>query len=438
MKNLNLYRLQNLLKPILVFSFLTIAFFIKIPLLVDLSFVLAGFLVIIFFFPKKARKILLLSFTIRILFIIIDQCIYPLPKSGPGSDAYMFESRGWLWSQNGITWLMKNFTSGAHMYSWFIALVYSIFGRNSFLIQFLNSLFGTFIVYNIYLIAKNIWSEKEGNISAWICAFFPTLIYFSVLPFREVPIVFLFTLGLFFFLKWVKESKIPYVFISQCFFALSMGLHTGMIWVITFPIFEVSYEIALALKTKNRSILVKKTFAFLIVLFIFLIVFSTGFGFEKMPNNTSNVISSLEEEQENAARDRAAYLVGLSIQKNIDIIWQVPLRIIYFLFAPFIWMVKIPIDLLGFFDAIFYIALSLLIIFSLKIIVKSKYVLILLVFLLGEIIIFALTTSNYGTALRHRAKFVYIMIALSSFQINRILLFVNTRFYKGRINGKST
>ncbi len=133
--------------------------------------------------------------------------------------------------------------------------------------------------------------------------FFSTLIYFSVLPFREVPIVFLFTLGLFFFLKWVKESKIPYVFISQCFFALSMGLHTGMIWVITFPIFEVSYEIALALKTKNRSILVKKTFAFLIVLFIFLIVFSTGFGFEKMPNNTSNVISSLEEEQENAARD---------------------------------------------------------------------------------------------------------------------------------------
>ncbi len=101
-------------------------------------------------------------------------------------------------------------------------------------------------------------------------------------------------------------------------------------------------------------------------------------------------------------------------------------------------MVKIPIDFLGFFDAIFYIALSLLIIFSLKIIVKSKYVLILLVFLLGEIIIFALTTSNYGTALRHRAKFVYIMIALSSFQINRILLFVNTRFYKGRINGKST
>ncbi len=147
MKNLNLYRLQNLLKPILVFSFLTIAFFIKIPLLVDLSFVLAGFLVIIFFFPKKARKILLLSFTIRILFIIIDQCIYPLPKSGPGSDAYMFESRGWLWSQNGITWLMKNFTSGAHMYSWFMLCLFNFWEG-----MFLDSIFALylhFIVYNI-------------------------------------------------------------------------------------------------------------------------------------------------------------------------------------------------------------------------------------------------------------------------------------------------
>jgi len=98
----------------------------------------------------------------------------------------------------------------------------------------------------------------------------------------------------------------------------------------------------------------------------------------------------------------------------LDFFWQTPIRIIFFLFTPFIWQVRTSLDLFGFLDAISYIIMSMFIISNFKKIFKDRSALLISLFLLGCLIVFSLTTSNYGTALRHRAKFAPLMIVLSA------------------------
>jgi len=412
---------------------ISITIFTKNQFLINVMFALFGFLVIIFFAPREVRKLIVFAFFIRIIFVLIDLYVFPLPESREGSDALMFLSIGWEWSQNGLMWLFTHFTSGAFMYSWLIALVYSFFGRNQFLIQFFNSLFGAFIVWNVYLIAKSVWSEKEGIISAYICTFFPTLIYFSALSFREVPIVFFFTSGLLFFIKWLKEERIEYILTSEISFALSTGFHSGMIWAILFPAFELLYEIFEVIRRIRLKMAFKKILAIFLVSMIIFAVFETRFGFEKIPSSgISDASLNLLKMQSVAARDRAAYLVWLTTDGVFDIIWQAPIRIIYFLFTPFIWMIKLPVDLLGFVDAVIYLILCFLIILNIKKMIRNRKALLMVIFLVGEIGIFALTTSNYGTALRHRAKFVPIIVILASYKISEALSKNNTRLFRFR------
>jgi len=124
----------------------------------------------------------------------------PLPETGPGSDAVMFEEIAWQWAEKGILNVISHFTSGAFMY--FMGCCYSLFffGRNLFLVRYINVFISVVSILLVYRIAGKIFGKKEATISALICAVFPALIYFSLFTYREVFIVFLYLLGSFSFL----------------------------------------------------------------------------------------------------------------------------------------------------------------------------------------------------------------------------------------------
>jgi len=159
------------------------------------------------------------------------------------------------------------------MYSWVIALLYSIFGPNQFLVQFLNAILGTFTVYNVFIIGDYVLDTQKEVIASIICALFPTAMYCSVLPFREVEIIFFFILGLFFLIKWIKEGKIYCIFIAELFFIVSFGFHTGMLWAVIFPPFELIFEIFRGAFRKVNS---KKILAFFVLVLTVFVTFKTG------------------------------------------------------------------------------------------------------------------------------------------------------------------
>ncbi|NJL82959.1 MAG: hypothetical protein HC890_08355 [Chloroflexaceae bacterium] len=103
-------------------------------------------------------KLLFTSFIIRLSLTLIGTYLIALPMSL--DDALAFEQTAWNWSQEGFSNLLKNFTTGAYFYSWLTSFLYIVFGRSPLMIQILNVLFSTLIVWNVHEISSLLWGKK--------------------------------------------------------------------------------------------------------------------------------------------------------------------------------------------------------------------------------------------------------------------------------------
>ena len=110
-----------------------------------------------------------------------------------------------------------------------------------------------------------------------------------------------------------------------------------------------------------------KILASLIIISVVAFPLVTGAGMEKF-GDLSRLIDPkyLGDRHEIQARDRAAYLTNLNISSYADLIYAVPLKTMYFLFAPFPWNVKAPIDFIGMADGLFYLCLVLSALYGFK------------------------------------------------------------------------
>ena len=101
-------------------------------------------------------------------------------------------------------------------------------------------------------------------------------------------------------------------------------------------------------------------------------------------------------------------------KSNIEVIYKAPFRIIHFLYAPFIWDVKKPSHFLGIFDSFLYIYLSYLIFSNRGKIFSDPILKIIFFILLAYIIVYGISVGNFGTGIRHRSKFVMLLILLAA------------------------
>jgi hypothetical protein len=97
-------------------------------------------------------------------------------------------------------------------------------------------------------------------------------------------------------------------------------------------------------------------------------------------------------------------------------------RLIYFLFSPFLWDIKAINHLLGFVDASLVLYLFYYIIRGIVVEKQNKYVTILCIILLPLLITYSWGVGNFGTALRHRTKFIPVFIAISTIYVPKITL----------------
>ena len=421
----------------------------KNPLIQDLLLTIGGILFILFFSPKKITFYILVAFIIRVILIFINNFVFVLPAVR-GSDAGMFESMGAMWAQNGFIWVIKNFVSGSFMYSWLIALIYSVFGRNPFIVQLFNSFLSVMVGMYVYKIVGSFLNEEKAMLPTVIALFFPSIVYFSVLPLREMVIVFPLVFGVYLFLIWMKSRSICIFSLSILMFMISYGFHTAIIYTLCTALVLVVIDLAKHIRHRSRKDVSRDFYGVILILIVFLIIFETGYGLEKAgwlistpstPSNlsllekailyvkgfSSRVFLRLSEAQKNAARDRAAYLKNMQTHNFHDLIWQTPIRVVYFLFSPLLFQYRSILDLVGLLDALAIAFLVAGVFFSLKSVVKESFSRLTLLFMLVGILVFAVTVSNYGTALRHRAKFVPLMLVLSSDFLEKFKLFFKHR-----------
>lgn len=419
----------------------------------DVLLTFAGFLALLLFSQKRMTAYLLVAFFFRVSLIVLNNFVVELPEVR-GSDAGMFEKTGAMWAENGITWLLRNFTSGAFMYSWFIAFVYSIFGRNPFIVQLANSFLGIMTGIFVYKIAKTLWNEEKAVLPAVIALFFPSLVYSSVLTVREIPIIFTLVCGVYLFLVWTESRNLLILGFSVAMFMISYGFHTAIICTLFISMAIVCVDLAKHIRLTSRVDILKDLFGIVLIVVAFFIIFETGYGLEKLGSLTSTpsipsdlsisrkailyikdvfsrVFARLAEMQKTAARDRAAYLEDLQTRNFIDLLWQTPIRVVYFLFSPFLFNCRSFLDLVGLLDAMAIAVLAVGILLGFKSMVRRDLGSYVLLFVIAGVLVFAITVSNYGTAVRHRAKFVPLMLALSAGFLNRqISSFVHRKHHE--------
>ena len=106
----------------------------------------------------------------------------------------------------------------------------------------------------------------------------------------------------------------------------------------------------------------------------------------------------------------------------IEVVYKLPIRIIYFLFSPFPWNVTKPTHLIGMLDGLLYIIIFYLIINNRKVIWNDPFLRLTFIILTCYLILFSLGVSNFGSGLRHRTKFVFEMILLIGPSIPRLVL----------------
>lgn len=357
----------------------------------------------------KVRNLMLLAFLLRLGLTLTHAYVMPLPDSD--ADAIAFERLGW---QTAEAWLNGGDApslSGAYLYSLWIGALYYLFGRIPLVAQFANALFGTFTVYLTLKLAFLITGARRPALTAaLITALFPTLNLYSAITMRESLIVFFTAFSVYCFFLWLQRGRLSQMLGAAILLLPASILHSGMVFI------EIAYVFFFCLyhpKKKRWASFSVNTVIAIFLLIFFAVAFGDWFN-DKLPQNISSLLSSdyLGERTTVAARDRAAYLSGLTPNSIGDMLVQTPLRALYFSYTPFPWMVSSLGDIVGLADALLYIFLSVYALKGLAYLWQGDrtsfwgIVLILTVFLAA----FAWGTSNYGTAIRHRQKMVWFLI----------------------------
>jgi hypothetical protein len=126
-------------------------------------------------------------------------------------------------------------------------------------------------------------------------------------------------------------------------------------------------------------------------------------------------VAALNESLQYRAAGGAAYLDFMAYESWLDVLLAAPVRAIYFQFAPF------PLHVDSVFDAFALVSLPLLVVLvtlsyrSLRTLDVDRVVAAtLLVFYAGGVVGYGLMDANFGTTIRHRGVFVFVLCVFAA------------------------
>jgi len=291
--------------------------------------------------------------------------------------------------------------------------------------QSISVFFGIASVFLGWLLAKKIWDNHTAIKVGWSIALYPTLVSYSVLTMREVYISFFLLLAMYGIVNWFRQRSYKSIvvviigFIGATFFhgSLIIGLFV-FLFFITLDSFKKTFKLLL-MKRINLKILIIIIFSLTILGLYFTNKISLPY---LQTFNKSINLSYLKNEVINLkVKGDAAYPEWTKIDANIEFLYKVPIRTLYFLFSPFPWDVNKLSHLVGLLDSFFYMILAYLIFQNRKAIWKDPALRITLIVLFSYFIIYGVGVGNFGSGVRHRSKFTIELILLAAPLIPRFI-----------------
>lgn len=364
-------------------------------------------LALIFKEKSEFAGLIFIGLLFRLFLLYVDlNHVFPLLHSGADSEAF---HRIALHNQYHFYELKRT------NYTIFLTKVYSIFlnGNPRMVAQFINVMFGTgaLLIIQRCLGLLKISNSIKKRIMLLFCLM-PNFAIFSAILLREAWIEFFVSLSILFFIKWFLGRgvgvnnmimSIISVFAASYMHAGVIGLAAG--YMIAFTMYNPSSK---RVKISFMSI-VAILFSIVVVSIFMSNLGAFGGKFVKVEMSEEFI-----EEELTTASDRGGsnYMSWFNTSSPAVGLALLPLRMMLFLFSP------LPFHWRGFSDVFAFACDGLIYLYLmwniLRARINNRVVRKMRMFLLTSILIttaiFAFGTSNAGTAMRHRAKFLSVIL----------------------------
>jgi len=389
---------------------------------VFLSLVLVAVLGVYLSATRVDRSVWLLAglaFVLRTGFAVVNQSldlIRPADESGYHA-TLTFVAQQW---HSGVIVAPLTVGSGpgfggsfATVYSLVLGHVYTMFGSEMIHARLTMALFGTLVVVNLYLIASQIHSHRGGLYAAAIAAFFPYWVYLSGILYRDMVVVFFFTLVFYGLVRIQQDSTdIPAAGLVAVCGLLALGLRLEN--VVAIGATTAAFVYTRAGKQHQRwshfTVVAVGSLVLLIVLF----------------GETISVQGLAEKRLWLARENSAAYLTGFAYESFLELLAFLPIGALYFTFVPFPWQTPNTLAVLALSQNIaLWYPLAIFAVLGVRDAVHSQFgwrqTLPLLAFAGAGLVGYGLVEGNIGPAMRHRSQFQFVFFLFAGIALARRL-----------------
>jgi hypothetical protein len=257
-------------------------------------------------------------------------------------------------------------------------------------------------------------------------------VLYSSQTFREPYIVFFLLLALINIAKFIiYKNFFSFIQAILSFYIITLFHAGAVIGGLVFLCYVIFNLITKQLINLNRFKINIFSFLFLVILFIPTILFlDNNFGFPYLGTFTNLTnLDNLKFVSNVGTVGSAAYPSWLLANNNYEFFLKIIFKIFYFLYSPFFWDINQFHHILGFFDGILYLGLTIYVLCNLHSIWENPIARFFLLLLIVYITIHALGVGNFGTAIRHRSKFVVFLIILAAPRLHKFIFSAKKKLY---------
>lgn len=357
-------------------------------------YILINSLALIGWFVKKSKNktifmILTFGLLIRLAALWYDQSVALLPFNT--GDSYKFHELAVETAEALPDVLLEHFTG---FYSQVLGVVYYFFGPYRFFGQYLNVAFVVLAATKLIDIAELLKIKDKNTILMiflWLFMPIPFLMGYALI--REGSMYYLIVLGVYHFLKWFEKYNPIYIVLTILPIYIASLYHEGALYILPAMLYAFLFY------DKKRE---KINFNFINIMFLIVAVIGA------IIIVTQNADSFLDKTNAETGGG-STYLAALEINSPLQFIMYAPIKGFYLLYSPMPWLIRGGLDIPTFvFDTCLWGYATYNILRNFRKI-DTKYKMLFLAILVAGMV-YGMGTHNTGTAIRHRNKFMSLML----------------------------
>lgn len=299
-----------------------------------------------------------------------------------------------------------------------MAILYVIFAPDMAVASIFNGFVAVLTAIPIAVLAKQLYPDLQRTTGLKLTVLLlPTAVFFMTIPMRDTVTVFIFFAALAVIAAGLRRQR-----------ASILALSAPLILLLSIPRMELAAVVLLGLVAAvGIQVLDSITGSTSTTSIISVLGVIGAAGFAVFTQFFFS-IEAANSRMQHRARDGAAYLEGMEIHSWADFLLLAPARAIYFQFMPF------PLYVRNVRDVFVVSSLPVLIAFAIGGILclwKKRTDWLVAVFLivtyLGGIVGYGMINSNFGTTVRHRIPFIYLLAVFATPMIESVLSWVIDR-----------